>query len=228
MTTITATTIKEVLNKVKHTGYLKGQYTGAEADDIVLGQFLAVGFTEVVRQKVGRDNSIVEQINRMPDYSIMAQAFGSNGNPDFIMRLNGVYTDVELKSCNGNTKHAMFNSAVPKPNTIYLLSTEKYGNTHWLGSAILTPEGRSAFLKSREEYFTLREANKERYSAFQHPNGATFGEYPRQMFTYSYNHFDADNQARDEQAVYHYIDTIMGFGSPTLGYMKQDDLETMA
>lgn len=228
MTTITATTVKEVLNKIKHTGYLKGQYTGAEADDIVLGQFLAVGFTEVVRQKVSRDNSIVEQINRMPNFSIMGQPYGSNGNPDFIMKLNGVYADVELKSCNGNTKHAMFNSAVPKPNTIYLLSTEKHGNTHWLGSAILTSEGRSAFLESRKDYFALREANKNRYAGITHPNGATFGEYPRHMFTYTYNHFDPSNQERDEQAVYHHIDTLMSFGSPSVGYTKQDDLETIA
>lgn len=76
-------------------------------------------------------------LSHIPINSFIEQPFGTNGNPDFLVKINdNLIIAIEAKSCKLYTP--VFNSCIPKSNYIYVFCSEKYNQTTiFMGYSVL-------------------------------------------------------------------------------------------
>jgi hypothetical protein len=100
------------------------------------------------------DTAVRAALSNMPSGSYIQQPLGSQQFPDFLIKdFDGRFISAECKSTKGK-QAPMWNDNVPKPNTIYIFSSEKEDSTTvFLGKDVITEE---AIEILEEHYKTLK------------------------------------------------------------------------
>jgi hypothetical protein len=160
--------------------YASGSYSGSKHEEAIRQLLIQYGFKEFNKGNLKGYQTVR---NHLPKGSFVCQPAGSNGNPDYLIRYdNGNYQDLEAKSTKG--KAPMYNGVPPKEGCIYILTSEKTGQTAvFHADDIMTSSNRTLWCQYIQE---LRKIDSK-YNALQ----MDWTGYARQMYSDKQtNHFD--------------------------------------
>ena len=149
MTTITNNTFKQVLTDIFNMPYYKNypacsgltkmeEKNGHEiAIEHLLKSYGYVSFNDIKLKKTDKQN-LNYVLETMPNFTYISQPFGSNDNPDFIIKdENGIILCLEAKSC--TTVYPQYNSGGIHRHYIYVFCSKKNNQTViYKGSDIIT------------------------------------------------------------------------------------------
>ena len=145
--------IKHAITKVMHDilemKYYKNEpvYSGtshycAGHEDAIKQKLINNGFIKYTANTKSEPNLRQWETNprilsHIPINSFIEQPFGTNGNPDFLVKINdNLIIAIEAKSCQLYTP--VFNSCIPKSNYIYVFCSGKYNQTTiFMGYSVL-------------------------------------------------------------------------------------------
>ena len=151
MSTITNNTFKQILTDIANMPYFKNypacsgltkkeEKNGHEiAIEHVLNSYNMFQFNDIKLRKTDKQN-LNFVLETMPNFTYISQPFGSNDNPDFIIKdENGIIICLEAKSC--NTLHPEYNSGGIHRHYIYVFCSQKTNQTViYKGSDIIAQE----------------------------------------------------------------------------------------
>ena len=145
----------------------------------------------------------------VPELSYIYQPFGSQGNPDFIIKIHNEFV-MFLEAKSAKKEKPLYNSGSVHPNYIYVLCSQKYNRTTiYKGSSIITPKAieiiNNYIEKQHKEDEEINELLKKEDI---HHRGISY--YTRPMIgqkggaEYS-DYFTHKNRERDEAYVFEWV-----------------------
>jgi hypothetical protein len=178
-------------------------------------------FTPADKTKFRIDNCMSEWTTNhnlsvsMPECSYIRQPFGTQSAPDFILKLpNKSVLAVEAKSTTNKSCSPMWNSCIPKHDTLYVFSSQsKNETTMFMGGSVISSE----YIESINEHIKKCKIRDDKFNNTEMMNikdgdsTRGFAFYTRVMIIQqggheNVNYFDHVDRERSEQYAINWVD----------------------
>ena len=177
--------MKAFFRDVLNITYTSNTFSATKHEALVSGLLVKHGFTEVSKkesqQRVGKKVRLTEEVylQCLSEGEFVPQPFGSQQQPDFMVKHKGELVKLECKSSKKNAFPA-YNTTAPSPNTVYIFTSQKHGTTFFFGKDVLSPEMRESYAQLEAELWQVVERYKQ--SELWKNNERGFSYYMRNMF----------------------------------------------
>ena len=181
------TTMKSFFEEVLKIEYTSNTFKATDHESIVNRLLVKHGYNEVTKEeaqmRVSKKVRLTDDVylKCLSEGEFVAQPYGSQNHPDFMVKHNNKLVKIECKASKGNAP--TYNTTAPVSDSIYIFTSKKYGTTIFYGCDVLDEEMRESYKQMEKELWDVVSRYQE--TDLWKNNDRGFSFYMRNMFIQS-------------------------------------------